>query len=180
MAYKSTINTGLPNSPEPPDPAFFPEFVRLYNAIRNLTIAIDKYTGSLPVDVANFSATSFTDTILVQNLHRVYVQFSEAASYGQMVNLANVSGRVQARLANATVAGKHIHAWCSTAGGVLINGWGEVMIGGLCTAVGSLTPGATYYAGNTAGTVAPSAGTISQKIGYALDANSLIFKPDLI
>ena len=181
MGYKSSINTGLPNLPDPPDPAFFSEFARIYNAIRNLTVAVDKATGSLPADSANYSATLPTDTIFSQNVLRLYVKFSEAASYGNTINLWNNGGTlVQARLANASAAGKPVHAWCSTAGGVAANAYGEVMLGGLCTAIGGLTLGTTYYAGNTAGTISNTAGTISQKIGYALTASNLIFTPDLI
>jgi hypothetical protein len=180
MGYKSSINTGLPNLPDPPDPLFFAEFARVYNAIRNLTIAVDKYCGTLPADAVNYSQTPFTETVYSQNVLRLYVKFSEAVTYGQTINLAGVSGVVQARLSNATVAGRHIHGWCSTAGGVLSGAYGEVMLGGLCTAIGGLTAGTTYYSGNTAGTISTTAGTISQKIGYALTASNLIMQPDLI
>lgn len=180
MAYKSSINTGLPNIPDPPDPAFFAEFTRLYNAIRNLTIAVDNYTGALPQDPSFYSQTAATQTLLSQNTQRLYVLFSETASYGKTINLYSNAGILNARLSNATAAGKPVHAWCSTATGVIAGAYGEVMLGGLCTAIGSLTIGQTYYAGNTAGAIAPTAGTVSQKIGYAIGASLLIFKPDLI
>src|SRR4051812_24770358 len=100
MPYKSSINTGLPNIPEPPDPAFFAEFQRVYNAIRNLTIAVDAYTGALPADAAYYSQTPATTTLLSQNTQRLYVKFSEAASYGQTINLYNNAGVLNARLSN--------------------------------------------------------------------------------
>ena len=180
MPYKSSINTGLPNVPDPPDPTFFAEFTRIYNAIRNLTIAIDAYTGALPQDAQYFSQTPPTSTILIQNTQRLYVKFSETAGYGSTINLWSNAGVLNARLSNASAAGKPIHAWCSTAGGVTSGNYGEVMLGGLCTAIGGLTIGQTYYAGNTSGTIAPTAGTVSQKIGYAIGTAMLIFKPDLI
>jgi hypothetical protein len=180
MAFKSSVNTGLPNIPDPPDPAFFSEFTRVYNAIRNLALALDSYTGALTQDSSVYSQITPPSSILVQNTQRLYVLFSEAATYGQTINLWNNAGILNARLSNASAAGKPIHAWCSTAAGVAIGAYGEVMLGGLCTAIGSLTPGSTYYAGNVSGTIAPTAGTISQKIGYALGASYLFFKPDLI
>ena len=180
MAYKSSINTGLPNIPDPPDPAFFAEFTRIYNAIRNLTLAVDSYTGSLPQDPDFYDETPATSTILSQNTQRLYVKFSEAATYGKAINLYNNAGVLNARLSSAAAAGKPIHAWCSTASGVTIGNYGEVMLGGLCTAIGGLTIGQTYYAGNTAGAIAPTAGTVSQKIGYAIGPTLLIFRPDLI
>lgn len=179
MPYKSTINTGLPNTPDPPDPAFFPEFTRVYNAIRNLTIAVDAYTGALAADPAYHSQTPISTTILSQNLQRVYVLFSDTVTYGQIINLYNNAGALNARLSSASTA-KPGHAWCSTVGGVTAGNWGEVMLGGLCTAIGSLTPGATYYLGNTSGAIAPTAGTLSQKVGFALGASLLFWKPDLI
>ena len=179
MTYKSTINTGLPNIPDPPDPTFFAEFTRVYNAIRNLTIALDAYTGSLAADASQYSSTPITTTVLSQNTQRVYVQFQAAASYGQIINLYNNGGVLGARLSDASSA-KPGHAWCSTAGGVAINGWGEVMLGGLCTAFSGLTPGATYYLGNTPGSIAPTVGTLAQKLGYALGTALLFFRPDNI
>jgi len=179
MAYESTINTGLPNIPDPPDPAFFPEFTRLYNAIRNLTLAVDAYTGALPADPQNYSVTPIQSTVLIQNMQRVYVLFSQTVTYGQIVNLYNNAGVLNARLSSGT-SGYPAHAWCSTANGVTAGNYGEVMIGGLCSAIGSLTPGATYYLGNTAGTIAPTAGTLSQKLGYALGSSLFLFRPDNI
>jgi len=180
MPYKSTINTGLPNIPDPPDPKFFPEFTRLYNAIRNLTIAIDSYTGALAQEPEYYSQTPATTTILLQNTNRLYVTFSENVSYGQMVNLYNVSGTLTARLASAAAAGKQAHAWCSTVGGVTSGNFAEVMLGGLCTAISGLTPGQSYYLGNTAGTVAPTTGTVTQIVGFALTPVNLYFKPTLL
>jgi len=180
MAYKSSINTGLPNIPDPPDPTFFAEFTRVYNAIRNLTIAVDSYTGALPVEPQYYAQTAPTSTLLSQNTQRLYVKFTDAAAYGQTLDLWDNSGSLAARLSSAAAAGKPVRAWCSTAGGVLVGGYGEVMLGGLCTAVSGLTIGQTYYAGNTAGTIAPTAGTVPQKIGYAIGPALLIFQPDNI
>lgn len=179
MAYKSSINTGLPNIPDPPDPAFFAEFQRLYNAIRNLTIAIDSYTGAIPADSSVYDQTNLSSSLLEQNLLRVYCPFNVTLAFGQMVNLYDGgSGALRARLAAANVSGLQAHAWCSipaTAGS-----YGEVMLGGLCRGVTGLTPGVTYYLGNTPGTIAASPGVVSQRIGYGLGTSSLLFKPTLI
>jgi hypothetical protein len=178
MGYRSSINTGLPNIPDPPDPAFFAEFQRLYNAIRNLTLAIDSYTGAIAADSSVYSQTPISSSILSQNLLRVYCPFGVTLAFGQMVNLYSNAGVLTARLAAANVAGLPAHGWCSipaTAGS-----YGEVMLGGLCRGVSGLTPGITYYLGNTPGTIAASAGTVSQKIGYGLGASSLFFNPALV
>ena len=177
MAYRSSINTGLPNIPDPPEPEFFAEFTRVYNAIRNLTIAIDSYTGAIPAEAANFSQTPVTSSVISQNSLRVYVPFGVTIAFGQMVNLYN-SGGLTARLAAANVGGLQAHGWCSipaTAGS-----YGEIMLGGLCRGVIGLTPGLTYYLSNTPGAISATAGTVSQKLGYSLGASELFFQPTLI
>jgi hypothetical protein len=180
MPFKSTINSGLPNTPDPPDPKFFAEFTRVYNAIRNIQIAVDAYCGTLAADPDNYSQTPPNTTILLQNTNRLYVKFSENVSYGQIVNLHNVAGVLNARLAKASVAGFQGQAWCSTVVGVTAGNFAEVMLGGLCTAISGLTPGQTYYLGNTAGTIAPTTGTVTQLLGYALTSNNLYFRPNLL
>lgn len=176
MSYKSSINTGLPNIPDPPDPAFFAEFSRLYNAIRNLTIALDTYTGTLAADKEFFSATSITSTVRNQNLTRVYVKFGVDITVGKIVNLYDVSGTLTARLSDAS-SGKQMHGWCTIA--ATIGNYGEIMLEGLCTSISGLTPGTIYYLGNTPGTIATTAGTLSQKLGFALSASSIYFRPEL-
>lgn len=178
MPYKSTINTGLPNIPDPPDPTFFPEFTRIYNAIRNLTLAVDSYTGALAAEPANYSQTPPSSSILTQNSMRLYVVFGVTITYGQVVHLYNNAGVLTAELASAATAAKPMHGWCSIPANA--GAFGEVMLGGLCSAIGGLTPGATYFLGNTAGTIAPTVGTSSQKIGFALAANRLFVQPQLI
>jgi hypothetical protein len=177
MAYKSTINTGLPNVPDVPDSKFFAEFLRVYNAIRNLTIAVDAYTGAQAQEAEFYSQTPVTQTLLTQNSLRVYVQFSEAITLGQTVNLWDNAGTLNGRLSSASTS-RPMHGFCTIAAGA--GEFGEIRLGGLCTLIGGLTPGATYYLGNTAGTIANSAGTLSQRVGFALGTSQLFVQPQLI
>jgi hypothetical protein len=180
MSYKSSVNLGLPNIADPPDPAFFAEFTRVYNAIRNLAIALDAYTGVLAADSQFYSTTPLSTTLLVQNLTRVYCIAGAALSYGDIINLYDGgAGVLTARKASAVDATKPAHAWCSTAAGIASGSYGEVMLLGMCTAIAGLTPGQLYYLSNTAGAIATTAGTVSQKVGYGLGASSLMFRPDL-
>lgn len=178
MAYRSTINTGLPNTPDVPDPKFFAEFVRLYNAVRNLTIAIDSYTGAQAQEAAYYSQTPATQTLLSQNSLRLYVPFTVTMTLGQTVNLFDNAGALGARLASAAAAGTPMHGWVSIA--ATAGNYGEVMLGGLCTLIGGLTRGTTYYLGNTAGTIANTAGVVSQRVGYAIGTSQLFVQPQLI
>jgi hypothetical protein len=176
MAYKSTINTGLPNIADPPDPLFFAEFTRVYNAIRNLTLAIDLYTGTMAPDPTTTPANS----VLVQNSLRVFSTFNEDVAYGQMVNLYDSGGGVlAARLASAAVAGLVCRGWCAEAGGVLTGATGQIKLGGICTAISGLVPGDTYYLSNTPGGIAATAGTVGQIVGFALGTTTLFTWPGL-
>lgn len=177
--YKSSINTGLPNLPDPPDPAFLSEFIRIYNAIRNLSVAIDAYTGAQSADPEAFSSTPVSSTVLTQNMMRVYAKFDFTSTYGKTVYFYLNSGILTAGLSDATNAAKKMRGWCSTVAGVTSGEYGEVMIGGLCTAIGGLTVGTVYYNGNTPGTLANTPGTISQKVGYAIGTAALIVTPEL-
>lgn len=180
MAYKSSINTGLPNIPDPPDPKFFGEFARIYNAIRNLTIAVDAYTGALGADPEYYDQTPPTSSLLSQNSLRIYAKAGVDISYGKMIHLYDVAGVLTMELASAVDVTKPMHGWCSTPGGVLTGEWGEVRLGGLCTSFNSLICGQTYYLSNTAGSISTTPGTSSQKIGFGLGPTSLFVQPQLI
>lgn len=179
MPYKSSINTGLPNIPDPPLPEMLSELIRIYNAIRNVTVAIDAYTGGLAADESTYSQTPPTTTLLLQNMTRLYLKFDFTAAYGQTVYFYSNAGVLTAGIANATIVGRQMRGWCSTAAGVTSGNYGEVMLQGLCTAIGGLTIGTTYYNGNTPGTVANSPGTISQKVGFAIGTNQIFMRPEL-
>ena len=180
MSYTSSVNTGLPNIADPPDPSFFPEFTRVYNAVRNIALALDAYTGFVGVDKQFWGQTTPATSLLSQNLQRLYVPASVNISYGQTVNLYSNAGVLTARLANASAAGTPMHGWCSTSGGVLAGATGEFMLGGLCPAISGLTIGSTYYQSNTAGSIGLAAGTISQKVGFAIGTTQLMVRPDLV
>ena len=179
MAYKSSINLGLPNLPDPPDPAFMAEFIRIYNAMRNLAVAVDSYTGALPAEPDTYSQTPAQNTILVQNMQRFYVKFDFTATYGKTVYIYNNAGVTTAGASDATIAGRQMRGWCNTIAGVTSGNFGEVVLGGLCTAIAGLTAGNVYYNGNTPGTISSTPGTISQKIGFAIGPTLLMVQPDL-
>jgi hypothetical protein len=177
MAYKSTINTGLPNIADPPDPLFFAEITRIYNAIRNLTVAIDSYTGAISADPSYYSQLGASG-VKLQNLTRIYVPFSEPVSHGQMVNLYNSGGQLTARLASGSVS-YPVRGWCSDLNGGFIGEYGEVMLEGANATFYGLTPGILYYLSNTAGAISVTPGTLSQRVGFALSSTILFVRPDL-
>jgi len=177
MAYKSSINLGLDNIPDPPDNTFFGIFVRVYNAIRNLAIALDSYTGTLDPESADLPQLGFSG-LRAQNTLRLPVIFGVAITAGQIVHLYNDAGTLKAELASALTTAKPAHGWCSIPAGV--GEYGEIRLGGLCELIGGLTPGATYYLGDAAGTIAVTAGTTTQRVGTALGASAIYVTPTLV
>ena len=178
MAYKSSINLGLDNIADPPDPSFFGIFTRVYNAIRNLALALDAYTGRDDPDQNVFSQIPASSSVGTQRLLRVYCIFGVAITPGQIVHLYNDAGVLKAELASALTSAKPMNGWCQTGAGA--GQWGEVIVGGLCELIGGLTPGVTYYLGDTAGTIAPTTGTTTQRVGFALGAATIYMNPELV
>jgi hypothetical protein len=143
MAYRSSINLGLDNIPEPPEPSFFGIFVRVYNAIRNLAIALDSYTGQLDADSSVRSQITLASSVQNQNLLRVYCIFGVDITAGQIVHFYDDAGTLKAELSDATTGTKPGQGWCSIP--ALAGSYGEVRLGGLCELIGGLTAGAQYY-----------------------------------
>lgn len=179
MAFKSSINTGLPNIPDPADPADFAEFARIYNAIRNIQLALDAYTGAISSEPQYYNQTPVTSSLLVQNMMRVYCKFDAAITYGKIVYLYESGGLLTAGLAAASSPTLKMRGWCNTPAGVAAGAYGEVMLGGLCTAIGGMVANTTYYLGNTPGTIANGPGTYSQKVGFALSSTQIFMNPEL-
>jgi hypothetical protein len=178
MSYKSSVNLGLDNIPEPPEPAFFGIFVRVYNAIRNVALALDAYTGQLDADEDIRAQITLASSVQNQNLVRVYCVFGVDITAGQIVHFYDDAGVLKAELASAVTAAKPGQGWCSIP--ALAGSYGEVRLGGLCELIGGLTAGEQYYLGDVDGTIAPTVGTVTQYIGFALSSSALFMEPDQV
>lgn len=155
----TTWDIKLPNSPGSRPVAEMEEYyelLKLYQAIQNLTIELDRRMGA------------------------VFVTYSETATYGQGVNLYNNGGTLNARLSNLTTSAKPVRGFCSEVEGVASGSTGLVLLCGKIVGQSGLTPGALYYGSNTGGGYSTSAGTVSQLIGYALSDSELYINPVII
>ena len=177
-----SVNTGLSLVPDTQNKELFNELVRVYNAINMVASSLDAYTGALSRDPVDWPSLSPSDTIHSQWMNRLYVLFSANATAGQMIDLWNNAGALNARPAGGA-------AWLGIArgfstGAVTAGNYGEVILGGLHEYVAGLVPGTVYYldaagpAGNIVA-VAPGVG-FRQPIGYALSGNRLFFQPALL
>jgi hypothetical protein len=177
-----STNTGIsaiPDISQSQYPEIYVDNLRLRNGIKILQGIIDTYTGALGEDPAYWGQQQNPAAWnRLQNLTRTYGIASETITAGAMVNFFNNAGALGVRNANATAAGKPAHGWCTTT--VTAGNPGEFCQQGACFLVGGLTIGATYYLSNTNGLIAPAAGTVVQKVGYAIGTNTLILRPDLV
>jgi len=160
-------------------PDIYWDNLKLRAGIQILQGVVDTYCGTLGEDPNYWNQQSNpANWNRLQNLTRTYAQATEAISAGSIVNFWNNGGTLGVRNANASAAGKPAHAWCTTT--VASGAYGEFIQQGACFLIGGLTIGATYYLSNTNGLVSNGAGTIAQKIGYAIGTSTLIFRPDLV
>lgn len=167
----SKIQMGLPASPPdtvPPD--LYDDFLIVYRAIQNLLRGTSRYSGIDPEPAEVWSSLVFADTMLSGNLTRFYVPASVAISRGQVINLHNNAGGLNARLAVATSATTMAHGVANTSAAV-----GELVeinwLRGFIDSIGGMTTGTLYWLSTVAGGVQNTApavpGQIQQPIGVA-------------
>lgn len=180
--FASLVDLGIPALPgDNVSREMFDEFYRLYNAINQLHKGLVQYTGMVQIDPAKWSVITPANTLYAGNLRRLYVKAGAALSYGDTVNLYNVSGVLQARKAVASSGSTYCNAICSTLGGIASGEYGEViLLEGLLQGLAGLTPGVQYYlhpstSGAFTATRPSTAGQIIQPVGIALSPTEFYF-----
>lgn len=174
MASKNSwsLNLGIPATPNTTNPAIYGEIVSIHNALRTLATALDAYTGVLPKPEDEWSSQTLTSTLLTGNGTRMYVKFSQAATYGQPVNFHSSGGELRARLAKEAV-GYQAQAFCSCAS-VAVDEFGEVQLWGVLN-ISGVTPGDPYWLATSAGGITSVPGM--QLIGFGIANNAIFFDP---
>lgn len=174
----SRIILGLPQLPnENLTPIIYGELSTVYGAIFNLLRGISTYGGIDAPQQQDWAQSPPSATFLVGNLTRLYVACGVAIGAGQLVNLYNNAGVLNAQLASASSAATLAHGVANIAGAA-----GDIIeiqwMRGFITSIGGMSLGATYYLSPTAGAVQnlpPTAvGTIQQPIGLAIAASQLL------
>jgi len=158
--------------------SIFNDALRVRQAIQVLQGALDKYTGALGPEKAIWNQLDPIAYNRVADISRLYVKASEAIVAGAMINLYNNAGVLNARNASASAAGKAARAFASYA--VASGDFGEFVLLGINPIIAGMVPGTLYYLSNTPGAISSTAGTISQKIGFAVGTTKLHFNPELI
>lgn len=174
LSIPDTVPSGLP-------PEMKPTIQEIYNAFQQLQLALHTYMG-LGQQLQNlWSSLGYAQTLHLASPTRLYLQASEAITYGYAINIFDSgAGVMKIRLANATNNTKQCHGFCSTLAGIALDGYGEVILqSGIITGVAGLTKGARYFLSTTNGlitTVAPvAAGNIEQVAGWAIDTSAILF-----
>lgn len=172
------IQLGLPQLPPDETPKeLYGLFMYVFQAIHNLHRGVSSYCGIDAPDVDIRDQLTYQDTLLGGNFTRMYPIAAVNISRGQVINLYNNAGALNARLAVATGASTVAHgiADASVLAGerVAIN-W----LRGTLDSVGSMTLGTLYYLSTTAGAVQSTkpvnVGEIVQPIGLALASDTLL------
>lgn len=182
IKFNLPFTLGIPDAA----PANMPEEMKpvmqeVYNAFQQLQLAIHTYLG-LGQQLANlWSQLGYAQTLHLASPTRLYMQASEAITFGYAVNIFDSgAGVMKIRLANATNNTKPCHGFCTTLAGIALDGYGEVILqAGLLSGVAGLTKGNRYFLSTTNGlvtNVAPvAAGNIEQVLGWAIDTSALLF-----
>lgn len=180
----SEIQLYLPQNPETTNPELYGELAKVYNALRNLQVAITQYAGVGQKEKTTWNQLSPADTVMIQNMARVYVMATENIPLGNTVSFFDGGGGVlRAKRANATSGSiAPAHGFCSTLGGITAGQYGEVMLFGLCPYITALAIGQTYYQSTTPGVITnikPVAPNLGEAVGYAVGGSLLMFSPIL-
>jgi hypothetical protein len=172
------IQLGLPALPDDNVPSeLYDNFYQLHRAIQNLLRGVSQYCGIDANSSDIWSSLNYTDTLLESNLTRMYPIAGSAISRGQMVNLYNNAGVLNARPAQANSMSTMAHGIANSAaaaGNRIEMFW----LRGLVDSIGSMTVGTLYYlhptvAGAVQNAAPVTAGQIVQPVGLALAAATL-------
>lgn len=175
MGQNLSFSLGLAQIPEIKESELFPEFLRIYNAIKLTASQLDSYTGNSPLeDGEEIRPTQ------INNLLTCTWVCGDAIPTARLVYIQDVGGEARAKLGNNPYLGRSVAIALEE--GVVGESARFLLKGTLKFEVGDLTPGATYrHVGS--GYIAKDADVTTywekQIIGWAIDSAHLWFEPDL-
>lgn len=166
------ISTGLPDYPAGLADKDANLVVPLYQAVNSLAKSVSVNTGQTQYTSGEMASIDQFTALTAQRSQKIFVKAGEALSYGTVVNLSIVSGKIVAFKADATVLTKFAHAVIDVPTGIPLDGYGEaIFLQGKCNGIGSTVFGAAYYlstAGQVQLTPPVATGVLNQVIGIGL------------
>lgn len=166
------ITTGLPQTPTTADDKTFGLLLPIYNSLNALAKVVSQGIGAVDFAQEELQQRNQLGSVLTQTHRKLYALAPAALNYGQVVNLYLDSGKIAARLADATTATLPAHGIVNTPQGIAAGQYGEIMIvEGFTAGITGTTLGAYYYLSTTGLVTAARpavAGSIVQAIGFGL------------
>lgn len=178
------ISSGLPSYPPGLTDKDAALVLPLYRATNSLAQQLSVQSGNVQYSAAEMASIDQFAKFTAQNTRKVFVQATEALTYGNVINLYISGSTLSARKADASVLTKPAHAVLDIPGGLAVGAYGEVIfMEGRTKGITGSTLLAPYYL-STAGTVqlaAPVAtGVINQVVGYGLGSAGFYFCAELV
>ena len=181
--YTSPVNLAIPYTMPPSVPDALKGVIKpLYIAFQNLIQTMINACGIAPRAPGQLlTLNGDPSTILTNNMHRFYIQASEAISYGSLITFVANLGTLQVKNALATSAATRADGFCSQPGGIQVGQTGEVIIhDGVIFGVSGLTTGSRYYLspdvpGHITAVAPTVVGDIEQYVGIALTSTDFKF-----
>lgn len=163
MNQSYSTDLGLGQFPETKNSQFFPDMLRVYNALRLIQGKLDQYTGNVPPSQANFSQPSPV---------RLLATATVAITAGSLLNFQVPGTTLQAQLADPTLV---LIPQGIALKPAAIGAQVEILHFGTTPALFTgLVPGTVYYSG-PAGTL--SAAPVGPPVGMAISTTAIFFKP---
>lgn len=159
------------------------ERIQVHNAIQVIASQLDVYSGHTVYGTSERQYLNFTDTLQVGNTNYAYMEAGESLSAGQFVTIYQSGGIAKLKKAAGPSYAGDVRGWVDESAGagdsVKITFWGVYEY------LSSLTPGNVYWAstvtaGNAMDSKPSGSGDIAQVIGFALDADTLFVRPDML
>ncbi len=174
-----SFNLGLDATPaEIPDIGTYGELIKIFNSIHTLATKLEAYVGPLPIDVEDRPYKTPFDSIVLQNIVRIYPRAAETIADRALVGL-NSSG--EAINAQSTVGGTN-YARGICIGGCQAGEYPEVVLQACVNGFSGLVPNTTYFLSTVAGVLTdtpPGGANIIQPAVYALTETQLYFHPEI-
>lgn len=164
-----SVNLGLDISPQAQDKNFY-DIYRLYNAVKILADALDRYTGTIvPTPPAGSDLSIYgLNYMLIQNTTKVFLTAGATDIPSNVPVAIDSAGRI---ILASNLNG--CHGFSTSA--IPANTVGPIALLGAMYVSTAITPGYKYYTTATPGVISSVSGTYI--VGFAIDAHHLFVNP---
>lgn len=178
------ISSGLPSYPAGLSDKDAALVLPLYRAINSLAQQIAVQSGAVQYDAAEQASIDQFTKFTSQRTRKLFVKAGEALSFGNLVSLSIVSGKIVAFKADATNLSRPAHAIVDVPTGIALNAFGEVIfMQGKSSGVSGTSFGTAYYlstAGQVQSTPPVATGVLNQRVGLGLGSAGFYFDAEII